>query len=85
MKQKEKNNRLECNRQLIRILSNYLEEFPDMRFSQALMNCYFVKQENRDKSKSIYGPMPDIVWQDEFYLESEELLKRIIEVMKDKR
>lgn len=35
--------RQECNRQLIEILSNYLESYPDMRFGQALVNLKILK------------------------------------------
>jgi hypothetical protein len=35
--------RQECNKQLIEILSNYLESYPDMRFGQALVNLKILK------------------------------------------
>ncbi len=70
--------RLEANHELLAILSNYLEKHPDIRFSQALMNCYFVKQEDRRPTISIYK---DLIWRDEFYLESEVLLERVKEAM----
>lgn len=65
-------NRKEYNLQLIEILFNYIKDNHDVRFSQALMNLYYVKQ--------IPVTLIDDThfWQDEFYLESKDLLDRIL-------
>jgi hypothetical protein len=59
--------RLEANRLIILILEQYIEEYPDTRFSQALLNLGVVVDWGGDER----------AWEDDFYLESEELLKRI--------
>jgi hypothetical protein len=69
-------NRLYYNRDLIDRLSTYLEANPDIRFSQALMNCYYVEQELIGSTE-----YPVYVWRDEFYLESSELHGRVVEAM----
>ena len=38
--------RIECNREILRKLSEYLTANPDMRFSQALMNLNIVNGYN---------------------------------------
>lgn len=73
---KEIKPRLECNRELLAILSDYLEENPDMRFSQALINLNIV-QEQPDGHLGYER----FSWKDEFYLESVELLWRVKEAM----
>ena len=52
---------------------------PDLRFSQILLNYRFVKQVRPVK------PNPDIWhnWQDEFYLEPNEVLKRVEQALID--
>ena len=59
--------RLEANRLIILILEQYIEEYPDIRFSQALLNLGVVVDWDGDKR----------AWEDDFYLESEKLLERI--------
>jgi hypothetical protein len=59
--------RLEANREILALLNDHIEKYPDERFSQILQNikvniCY------RDYA---------IFLEDEFYLESEKLLERI--------
>lgn len=68
-----KKSRAEANGELIVILSDYLETYPDVRFSQALQNLYYVEQ------LPITLMTDPHLWQDEFYLESEELLQRVCE------
>jgi hypothetical protein len=57
-------NRLEPNRELIRLLSTLVETYPEQRFSQLLENFKFISP-GRENHKS------------EFYVESEEILDRV--------
>jgi len=59
--------RQEANREIVRRLSNWVEIYPDLRFSQVLYGAGVVK----DHPVGING------WADDFYLESTELLKRM--------
>lgn len=65
-------NRQEFNRQLVRQLSTLIEAYPDLRFSQALNNFGFV--ENKADS---HGMLLD-AWRDEYNLEPDLLLKRVL-------
>ena len=69
--------RLEANRELIKLLAGYSEQYPDQRFSQILQNLWIVKPERPAH------PDLGISWQNEFYMESEDLLKRVVRKMKD--
>jgi hypothetical protein len=61
--------RLEANIEILKILSEYLEKNPDMRFGQALNNLGIVEQKlNIDGST---------VWENYFYIESEDTLNRM--------
>ncbi len=60
---------------ILTILSDYLKKYPDIRFSQALLNLNIVKQ--LDVQPRHPNDWPDQRWADEFYLEPEDLLKRI--------
>ena len=62
--------RLEANRAIIALLSAAVESSPDSRFGQILRNLEAIKQ-------VIGQPPAPIHWANEFYLESEQLLKRI--------
>lgn len=66
------NPRQEANRQILAVLANYIESYPDIRFSQALSNLGIVKQ-GGDYSVGSY-------WRDEYYVEPYEILKRLGEV-----
>jgi hypothetical protein len=58
--------RKEANLEIIRLIHAYAETYPDQRFGQILQNIDVVR---RSKSASTL--------EDEYYLESEELLKRV--------
>ncbi len=62
--------RQEDNRVLVKKLERLIEVYPDQRFGQILFNYGFVSHDT---------PRSDglIVWKDEFYLESRELLRRV--------
>jgi hypothetical protein len=59
--------RKEANLEIIRLIYAYVENYPDQRFGQILQNIDVVR---RSKSASTL--------EDEYYLESEELLKRVV-------
>lgn len=59
-------NRQESNREILKILSDAVEKYPEMRFSQILLAYKVVEME----ANQMY-------WEDEFYLESSILLERI--------
>lgn len=65
------NPRFVSNIELIEILTEYVNMYPDMRFGQILQNFGFIKP-NRPAN-----PERMIDWQNEFYVESDEILKRV--------
>ena len=62
--------RLVCNMEIIRILTQAAENNPDLRFGQLLSALNIVQNVSDSMTE-------DPVWKDEFYLESNELLNRI--------
>jgi hypothetical protein len=52
--------RQEANLEILRLIHEYVEAYPDQRFSQILQNMDVI-----------------VTLQDEYYMESEELLKRV--------
>ncbi|KKN98444.1 hypothetical protein LCGC14_0145460 [marine sediment metagenome] len=71
--------RQEANKLLAKMLSELVDKNPDLRFGQILRNFGFVYE----TSVKINPQLPAIetetvYWKDEFYLESEDLAKRII-------
>ena len=62
--------RQEYNRQILRILTDLVEKWPDGRFSQILLTSGAVREDGA------YAGVP-IHWKDEFYVESEVILKRM--------
>lgn len=56
--------RLNANLQLLEMLNGLIHSYPELRFSQILNIFDFVKQHNG-------------AWVDEFYLEPDELSKRV--------
>ena len=66
--------RQDANRAILIVLADLVEKYPDMRFSQILVNYDFVEQQ--DVQTAGY---PKMRWRDEFYLESDKLLERILE------
>lgn len=72
---KLKEQRIHANRLLLEQLALMINEFPDLRFSQILSNFGFVKQYVSDMN----GANANYSWVDEYYLEPNELLKRVTE------
>lgn len=79
MKDKDYKNRKKSNQELLRIFSEYLEMYPDIRFSQALRNLIKEIDINAANSEAPKYEFPNFIWQNEFNLESEDLLKRVQE------
>lgn len=71
-KNKFDQDRLEANRELVEILTNLVEEQPTQRFSQLLRNAGFIKENRPAKPDN-----PNIYWQNEFYMEPQDVLKRV--------
>jgi len=69
--------RLESNRDILNLLEYLIEKYPDQRFSQILQNFGLIKP-NRPAN-----PENRIDWQNEFYMEPDELLKRIKQRIED--
>lgn len=59
------------NYELAYILLNLIDKHPDLRFSQILDSFGFVKAQRPTKDKG------QISWQNEFYMEGKDLLKRV--------
>lgn len=66
-------NRQQANRELLAILSSWIEAYPDLRFSQILGNMEFVKQDDVEHEECCDSRR----WADEYLLEPQELLKRV--------
>jgi hypothetical protein len=67
--------RQEANRLIIKLLAEQVEKDPDIRFGQMLRNVGAVYE--------YMTPDDDAVWRDEFYLEPQQLLKRIQQSIKE--
>jgi hypothetical protein len=61
-------NRLEANTEILEKLWIAVSEYPDLRFGQILVMLKIVREDN----ETMRGG-----WEDEFYLESKDLLERI--------
>lgn len=68
--------RKEATLTLLHLLSKIIMEHPEQRFSQILQNYGFVKP-NRPAN-----PDQRIDWQNEFYTEPQEIIKRVQERLK---
>ena len=69
--------REEANWKLINLLQYLQYKHPDLRFSQILQNFAFIKPQRPVKNKGEQS------WQNEFYLEGEDLLKRVEKRIED--
>ena len=70
--------RQDANRELVRLLSEWVEKYPDMRFGQILRNAGFVYEDALSDYDHYDGEYHSLfVWRDEFTLEPTELLKRV--------
>jgi hypothetical protein len=67
--------RLEANRELLKILTEAVEKFPDGRFGQILSMLRMVTHTRPVSQKT--ADSYQVEWKDEFYLESKELLTRV--------
>lgn len=65
--------RQKYNQELLQILTKAVEKWPDLRFSQILTSLKFVS--DGQKCMDCKSDMPH--WEDEFYLESKDLLDRV--------
>lgn len=65
------------NREILSLFCDLVDKYPDMRFSQILLAFGFVKQTRPAR------PEARIDWQDEFYMESEVVLKRVKQRIED--
>jgi hypothetical protein len=70
--------RQEANRLIIKLLAEQVEKYPDIRFSQMMMNCCVVNDKRYEGEGTAY-----FYWVDEFDLEPTELLKRIQKAIKE--
>lgn len=68
--------RYRSNKELVKLLEQLVESNPDLRFSQILSAFSFIKH------RHLIG-QAEIVWEDEFYKEPNEVLKRVIRRVKD--
>ena len=58
--------RQECNKLIIEKLSELVEEYPDMRFGQLLVNCEIIRVIPSDKQLLAMDPFyeePEITWE----------------------
>lgn len=68
--------RQQTNRRLVEILNRLVENNPDLRFGQILSSYGFVEDQN-------YAGMGGPAWEDEFYTEPNEILKRVNKRVED--
>lgn len=69
-----KNNRLAENRELVKLLSELVENNPSERFHQILRNNGFITEHIDEHNMPVY-------WENEFYLESENVLNRVKQIL----
>ena len=69
--------RVEINTKILQELAILIGKNPDLRFSQILDVFGFVKAERPANSEN------RISWQNEFYMEPDEVLKRVQQRIKD--
>lgn len=67
--------RQEANKQLLKILSNIIENNPDLRFSQILSAFGFVRHTRPIKQEG--ADLHRVEWLDEFYVEPQKILERV--------
>ena len=70
-------NRQIANIKLATLLGELVLKYPDQRFSQLLRNYMFVRE------RRPVSPESGVDWANEFYLESDELWKRVTEYMEN--
>jgi hypothetical protein len=68
--------RQKANEELVKVLNELIQNNPDLRFSQILYSYRFVKP-NRPTIDAGDN------WQNEFYVEPVELLKRVNQALED--
>lgn len=69
------NKRQQYNRVLVQVLSDYIEKYPDIRFSQALDNIGLVQGR---LLKQFPAQGQDLmIWDNEYNLEPDKLLERV--------
>lgn len=70
-------NRLEANKRILKYLEECIEKYPEQRFGQILQNYAFIRPHRPAKENNM------IDWKNEFYMESDELLKRVKQRIED--
>lgn len=69
----------EANKEILRILTDYLTRYPDIRFGQALYNLNINKWSN-ESIKKIESPAPNdghYTFEDNHYKSSQSILKEL--------
>ena len=69
--------RISANKELLTILTGLIEDYPTLRFGQLLNVFDFIKNIRPTKEEL------EVSWQNEFYLEPTELVKRVKQRIKD--
>lgn len=69
--------KLQANKELLKLLTELIEANPDLRLGQILQVYQFVRPEQATK------PELCINWQNEFYTESEVILRRVLQTIKN--
>jgi hypothetical protein len=62
--------RLEANREILKVLSQVVERYPDFRFNQLLVGIELISTNYDETLGTRY-------WNNEFYTESTDILERI--------
>lgn len=75
--------RQQANYQLTNLLHEIVKKYPDLRFSQILQNFDYIKVQEI-KGMNAGGTYHYLVWKDEFYLEPQDLLKRVEESLNER-
>lgn len=71
--------REQANNELIHELIQLVNKHPDLRFGQILQNFNFVETKEVNETVDSGRKSFSLYWKDEFYLESTDLLKRVVE------
>lgn len=67
----------QANFMLAKTLLRLVKKYPDLRFSQILQNFNFVEVKEVTEIIRLGQEHISLYWEDEFYLESEDLLERV--------
>lgn len=76
---KKDQSRVDANTAILGLLADYMLYHPRERFGQMLVNLNLVQQKSVDIDNPYTGCSSETYWEDDFYTESSDILKRVHE------